>query len=450
VWRQLALLLLVGLCGVHPAWASPIGSPRGGPTTGAIGGAPFTASDWNSEDYNSLDWSDSSAAAIIWSIRLSGDDARLLFSNGTVLINTHLIVPAGSLTVGSQAFDGEIILFNDIANVGLSLLAPDTTVEWDFTFPPDNGDPNEFLQTDGFGVTTWEVPAYIPDTTCDTEACTFDDDVIILEEQGAGDPVVDGEIEWDTTTETLKVGDDGAATLEFFPNDHTADEVGTVNDTEVCQGDAGGLVQCDIATLANLDTALGSDIAGHNQLGANLSSTTNNIISDDATGYFILGGSDGHAEDLRFRFDWLADAVKIESTTGVDKIGMGVIALETSGTVSAARWSTPLLGDWTISGSTRGTYRSSYRQTVSGTSTVTLPSAVAGMDICIYKTAATGILHIKPSTGDRISLYGVFLATENKISSNGDIGCAYCLTNSDDFSWFESAPPACLWIDGGA
>ncbi len=43
---------------------------------------------------------------------------------------------------------------------------------------------------------------------------------------------------------------------------HTAtpDQVGTVNDTEVCQGDAGGLVQCNIANLANLNTALGSGI----------------------------------------------------------------------------------------------------------------------------------------------------------------------------------------------
>ena len=37
--------------------------------------------------------------------------------------------------------------------------------------------------------------------------------------------------------------------------------MGTVNNTEVCQGDISGNVQCDIAILANLNTALGSNIA---------------------------------------------------------------------------------------------------------------------------------------------------------------------------------------------
>jgi hypothetical protein len=46
---------------------------------------------------------------------------------------------------------------------------------------------------------------------------------ITLEEQGAADPTIDGRIEWDSTTETLKVGDDGVATLEFQPGAHTTD-----------------------------------------------------------------------------------------------------------------------------------------------------------------------------------------------------------------------------------
>jgi len=46
---------------------------------------------------------------------------------------------------------------------------------------------------------------------------------ITLEEQGAADPTIDGRIEWDTTTETLKIGDDAVGTWEFFPNAHTVD-----------------------------------------------------------------------------------------------------------------------------------------------------------------------------------------------------------------------------------
>ena len=46
---------------------------------------------------------------------------------------------------------------------------------------------------------------------------------ITIEEQGAADPTIDGRIEWDTTTETLKIGDDGVGTKEFFPDAHTTD-----------------------------------------------------------------------------------------------------------------------------------------------------------------------------------------------------------------------------------
>lgn len=60
--------------------------------------------------------------------------------------------------------------------------------------------------------------------TCGGGACAVGtDDTITFEEQGAADPTIDGRAEWDSTTETFKIGDDGVATHEFFPADHTTD-----------------------------------------------------------------------------------------------------------------------------------------------------------------------------------------------------------------------------------
>ncbi len=102
---------------------------------------------------------------------------------------------------------------------------------------------------------------------------------IVLEEQGAADPTVDGDIEWDSTTETLKVGDDGAATKEFFPNahftpntdpsvDHASYVAGHTNGANCAAGevplgvDASGVVEgcyepveADISDLDHTDTS---------------------------------------------------------------------------------------------------------------------------------------------------------------------------------------------------
>lgn len=65
--------------------------------------------------------------------------------------------------------------------------------------------------------------AEVPDAITVAGGTIANTTTITLEEQGAADPTIDGRIEYDTTTETLKIGDDGVATLEFFPGAHTTD-----------------------------------------------------------------------------------------------------------------------------------------------------------------------------------------------------------------------------------
>jgi len=64
---------------------------------------------------------------------------------------------------------------------------------------------------------------------------------------GGTAPTTDGLIEWDTTAETIKVGDDGAATLEFFPGAHTAAAAGA--------GESGTLFSLIGTTTVNTTTA---------------------------------------------------------------------------------------------------------------------------------------------------------------------------------------------------
>lgn len=70
----------------------------------------------------------------------------------------------------------------------------------------------------------------------------------------------------------------------------TPDQVGSVTNTDVCQGD-GSLVQCNIASLANLNTALGSSIAD----GPHTTDTNAGTICTGTTTY--LDG-EGTCDDL--------------------------------------------------------------------------------------------------------------------------------------------------------
>ena len=109
------------------------------------------------------------------------------------------------------------------------------------------------------------------------------------------DPTTDGMIAWDSTEEVLEVGDDGAATLDFYPGTHTADQVGTVTDGQFCQGGAGSVLDCDVATIdeASLDT---------------------NVVLDNAANTYTAGAQDfSSAASVTFAADEIL-ATEIENT----------------------------------------------------------------------------------------------------------------------------------------
>jgi len=116
---------------------------------------------------------------------------------------------------------------------------------------------------------------------------------IILEEQGVSDPTVDGDIEWDTTTETVKIGDDGIATYEFFPGAHTTDTTLNLAGVETITGnwvnttnpwadnEVANNITIDLATTATALAANGANCAaGNYPLGVDASGAVESCTAD--------------------------------------------------------------------------------------------------------------------------------------------------------------------------
>ena len=81
------------------------------------------------------------------------------------------------------------------------------TASWDFTLPPDNGDPGDVLTTNGSGVATWDAPAgaYWQRVSHDIDGFTVDtllpvatDDVVRVESASNTDPAFAGGVTGDT------------------------------------------------------------------------------------------------------------------------------------------------------------------------------------------------------------------------------------------------------------
>ena len=138
-------------------------------------------------------------------------------------------------------------------------------------------------------------------TYCHDEACSVgSDDDIVFEEQGAADPITDGNVEWDTTTETLKIGDDGAATHEFYPVDAFVAN-------NFCTGDATlNNIDCDQAGALN-DDSLGDDLISA------LSGITGNFADDE-----ILVGTGADAAGLTATIKNCTDATQKLDWNGTD------------------------------------------------------------------------------------------------------------------------------------
>ncbi len=98
------------------------------------------------------------------------------------------------------------------------------------------------------------------------------------------------------------------------------DQVGAVTNTELCQGD-GSLVQCDIATLANLNTAIGSGLV----TGAHTTTLTTANISDVSVTQDELEELETVGITVISAADWTAVAALVGTNTG-DNDQVGAVA----------------------------------------------------------------------------------------------------------------------------
>jgi hypothetical protein len=87
-------------------------------------------------------------------------------------------------------------------------------------------------------------------------------------------------------TVTVQIAEPAEHTVTITGSAHIDDEVGAVTSTSVCQGD-GAAVQCDIATIANLETALSAGIEEEGQI--NTTDVTGN--STTAAGDQVIIGT---------------------------------------------------------------------------------------------------------------------------------------------------------------
>lgn len=94
-------------------------------------------------------------------VELYGGAAPVGQSGGDVILEVGTSASGGT-------FDGKIFLFGNVELHGASGTSGDVTLklpasftDYSLTLPPDDGTPDQFLSTDGSGVTTWKTPGVI-------------------------------------------------------------------------------------------------------------------------------------------------------------------------------------------------------------------------------------------------------------------------------------------------
>lgn len=167
-------------------------------------------------------------------------------------------------------------------------------------------------------------------------------------------------------------------------------------------------------------------------LGSNLSSTTDNITSDNGT--IRLNSSGGtNNEDLDFDFETTGNNVGISSTTGVTHVDFGAIGIITDSTITGRLWTTTNSGAQALSvanyhgGSVLATAAAQY----------TLPSAEDGFNGCIQAgQGVTAIIQLIPAAGDFIVQSGVRGTAATALKSSGAAGDRICYIANDADDWY--------------
>jgi hypothetical protein len=184
-----------------------------------------------------------------------------------------------------------------------------------------------------------------------------------------------------------------------------------------------------------------TDDTGSGSLGSNLSSSTDDILSDNGT--ILLGGTGStNNETLDFDFESTANVIALSSTSGATELNAGSFQLVTTGDI---------MGGVNISSKTAATYTVGTDDSHESYGTLfingdndaidfTLPSAVAGMSACFMQgQGVSGAITVQPNTGDYLVVDGVRGTAATDYDSSGDGGDKLCVIAMDATDWIVTS-----------
>jgi len=96
-----------------------------------------------------------SGSAFTWTFDTAALDASLVFSGTGTIAFERASTAQVTFYLGDTDSNGVLVLFDDNGNELAIDTVTDISSGWTLTLPPDNGDADEFLLTDGSGNTTW-------------------------------------------------------------------------------------------------------------------------------------------------------------------------------------------------------------------------------------------------------------------------------------------------------
>ena len=257
-----------------------------------------------------------------------------------------------------------------------------------------------------------------------------------LEIPNSATPTLDaaGEIALDTTIAGFTGGAvryyNGTAIKQFIDMTSTTAEACT-DDQVVAYDAAADVWYCK------------DDATGSGSLGSNLSSTTDDITSDNGT---ILLDGGGSYEDLDINFT-TANTVTLSSSTGATNIHAPGIAL-TGGVYTISTASSCTIGTDCDSTKTNVAYGGIVY--VTGAATVTLPAIGYGMSITVITVGAVAV-SVDTNANDLMYLDGVALNDGDKATNRSTTGDLIHCNYYSAAGWYcaSGSTTGDQWTDGG-
>lgn len=186
---------------------------------------------------------------------------------------------------------------------------------------------------------------------------------------------------WTGDHETLYVSDTAGAMTETAPST-TGDVVKAI-----------GITLSDDEVFVNFSQHWLEVGAGGGTLGSNLSSTTDDITSDNGT--ILFAGSGGtNNEDLDWDFETSANQVGVSSSTGVTTVEFGTIAVnQNGGDLGAATATTAAAGDNDTSVATTAFVRGETQRQIYISAGAMIPNTTSGGEASTTELATNDIMY---------------------------------------------------------